>query len=80
MRLVAKHSEVGYLSPQDRESCRNCEHRDEWVSASLGHTGRSYCFKHAIEVAPGGVCATFRPVYSFKRRSAGASPFQGVPA
>lgn len=57
MRLIAKHAQVGYLSPNDRPGCRNCKHLgDAQPENGLDLPARPYCDKHSIEVTAGAIC------------------------
>lgn len=56
MRLIAKHQEVGYITPQQRPSCRNCGHCGAGEENGLGQVFYIACRKHGIEVRAGGIC------------------------
>ena len=56
MRLVAKHSQVGYQTPGDRPGCRNCAHFEQVRHDSPLITPRQACLKHELEVTSGGIC------------------------
>lgn len=58
MRLVAKHAEVGYLTPDSRPGCRNCRYGEEYrpESGVCLNAGRWTCIKHDLEVTSGGIC------------------------
>lgn len=61
MRLVAKHTQVGYLVPGDRPGCRNCKHFDQVKHDSPVIGPRQACTKHDIEVTSGGICNDYKP-------------------
>lgn len=56
MRLVAKHSQVGYQTPGDRPGCRNCSHFDIVRHDSPVIAPRTACTLHDLEVTSGGIC------------------------
>ncbi|WP_137896886.1 hypothetical protein [Ramlibacter sp. 2FC] len=68
MRLVAKHAQVGYLTPGQRPGCRNCRFVETYrpESGVCYSSPRLTCTKHDIEVTSGGICNSH------------ASPTQGV--
>ena len=55
MRLIAKHSEVGYVVPQQRPSCRNCSFMTGEENG-LNQVTYWSCRKHGFEVRTGGIC------------------------
>jgi len=59
MRLVAKHSAVGYEPPQDRDSCRHCTQLDIVGDERPGFSKRWMCKKHDFEINVGGCCPSF---------------------
>lgn len=60
MRLVAKHSEVGYQTPGERPGCRNCTHFEVVRHDSPVIAPRTACTKHGLEVTSGGICNDHR--------------------
>ncbi len=56
MRLVAKHSQVGYQTPGERPGCRNCKHFEQVRHDSPLIAPRQACLKHGLEVTSGGIC------------------------
>ncbi len=56
MRLVAKHAQVGYLTPGQRPGCRNCKHFEQVRHDSPVMAARQACLKHELEVTSGGIC------------------------
>lgn len=68
MRLVAKHAQVGYLTPGQRPGCRNCRFSETYrpESGVCYSSPRMQCTKHDLEVSSGGICNSH------------ASPTQGV--
>ncbi|SFE32878.1 hypothetical protein [Paracidovorax konjaci] len=56
MRLVAKHSQVGYQTPGDRPGCRNCAHFEVVRHDSPIIAPRTACRLHDLEVTSGGIC------------------------
>ena len=56
MRLVAKHSQVGYQTPGERPGCRNCKHFEQVRHDSPLIAPRQACLKHNLEVTSGGIC------------------------
>ncbi|HHB9415480.1 TPA: hypothetical protein ACOEN8_000419 [Stenotrophomonas maltophilia] len=64
MRLVAKHRQVGYQVPSQRDGCRNCVRLTVLGEENgLGIAMRQGCAKHGIEVTSGGICADFSAVW-----------------
>lgn len=61
MRLVSKHSQVGYQTPGDRPGCRNCKHFDQVRHDSPVMAPRQACLKHELEVTSGGICNDYKP-------------------
>jgi hypothetical protein len=64
MRLVAKHSQVGYQTPGERPGCRNCKHFEVTRHDSPVIAPRTACTKHDLEVTSGGIC----PDHKLQRR------------
>ncbi|MBH1740244.1 hypothetical protein [Stenotrophomonas maltophilia] len=63
MRLVAKHRQVGYQVPSQRDGCRNCVRLTVLGEENgLGIAMRQGCAKHGIEITSGGICPDFRTV------------------
>lgn len=57
MRLVAKHAQVGYLTPSERPGCRNCKFYEQGFRESpIAATPSTYCRKHSIECTSGAIC------------------------
>jgi hypothetical protein len=65
MRLVSKHSQVGYQTPGERPGCRNCKHFDQVRHDSPIIAPRQACTLHSIEVTSGGIC----PSHKLQRRA-----------
>lgn len=59
MRLVQKHTQVGYLTPGQRPGCRNCAYFEEVRHDSPVIGPRQACTKHGLEVTSGGICNDF---------------------
>ncbi|KLO60140.1 hypothetical protein AA671_11520 [Delftia tsuruhatensis] len=57
MRLVAKHTQVGYQTPGQRPGCRNCVHFEVTRHDSPVIAPRTACTRHDLEVTSGGICA-----------------------
>ncbi len=71
MRLVARHAEIGYLSPKDRTGCRNCRYlTDAQPENGIGLPPRPYCSRYSVEVTSGGICTSFHSI---------PSPTRGTP-
>jgi hypothetical protein len=56
MRLVVKHSAIGYVPPQNRDGCRNCKFVDVAEDDRPGFPTRPQCRKHQLEVNAGAIC------------------------
>lgn len=62
MKLTAKHSQVGYVGPESRVSCRHCKHvRD--LEDRPGFQARLRCVHHEVEVRGAGVCPDYAGQY-----------------
>lgn len=61
MKLVRKHAEVGYITPQLRPGCGNCRHIQFGDENGLGVVLYKSCRKHGFEVRAGGVCGDHKP-------------------
>ncbi len=59
MRLVAKHTQVGYEGPQERTACRNCKSIDLVDDDRPGFASRLRCKLHELEVNGGGICPAY---------------------
>lgn len=65
MRLVARHAEIGYLSPKDRPGCRNCNYlTDATPENGIGLPPRPYCSRHSVEVTSGAICNNWKAIPS----------------
>ncbi|VTY36510.1 Uncharacterised protein [Xylophilus ampelinus] len=56
MRLIAKHDEAGYVTPQQRPSCRDCKHLQAGEENGLHQVTYWSCRLHKFEVRTGGIC------------------------
>jgi hypothetical protein len=56
MRLVKKHTEVGYRTPEQRDRCGNCKAQRSNCEDRPGFPERFKCKTHGIECGPGGWC------------------------
>ena len=59
MRLVPQHGVAGYITPQQRPSCRNCRHLASGEENGLGQVLYRSCNVHKFEVRTGGFCNSY---------------------
>lgn len=55
MRLIPKHQQAGYVTPQARPCCRNCQFMTGEENG-LNQVTYWSCRKHGFEVRTGGIC------------------------
>ena len=55
MRLIPKHQQAGYVTPQARPCCRNCSFMTGEENG-LNQVTYWSCRKHGFEVRTGGIC------------------------
>lgn len=55
MRLIPKHQQAGYVTPQSRPCCRNCSFMTGEENG-LNQVTYWSCRKHGFEVRTGGIC------------------------
>lgn len=55
MRLILKHQQAGYVTPQARPCCRNCAFMTGEENG-LNQVTYWSCRKHGFEVRTGGIC------------------------
>lgn len=73
MRLIPKHQQAGYVTPQSRPCCRNCAYMTGEENG-LNQVTYWSCRKHGFEVRTGGIC----PAHPRAASAPGvASPLRG---
>lgn len=70
MRLVAKHTQVGYQTPGQRPGCRNCAHFEVTRHDSPVIAPRTACTLHDLEVTSGGICADHKAAHQTDQAAA----------
>jgi len=68
MRRVAKHHQVGYLIPNERPGCRNCQSFEQGRREGVALTLITICLDHGFEVSPGGICPAFKAFGNWRRQ------------
>lgn len=76
MRIISQHGVAGYVTPQERPSCRDCKFLSNGEENGIGQVSYRSCRLHSFEVRAGGICDSHQP--DRWAHAATRSPSRGV--